>query len=333
VSTADLAAIFGRLQRPDDDTADTPAFAAAPIQGSAHRLARDSRGQPALLLAVDEAETVPRPPIVLQHIAVRHGIGCRIRHEAGGLEHGKFSIVQCLGGDPALHLHFLRAAGSVVLAMGDSPSSQQLSGAIATLVRLFRATTAEPRKKIQGLWAELLIIARSKEPRSLIGAWHSTPEDLYDFADGAARIEVKSSFDRARLHYFRMEQLHPAALCEVVVASVVVQPSSGGESVHDLLIEIRDGANPDPEQLVKLEAVVAMALGSDWPAAMSTRFDRQLAQASIAFFDARAVPSPSPDLPRGVSDVRFRASLDGLSPLRIDINATQLFRAAVPRGR
>ncbi len=333
MNAPDLAEIFVRLKAPDEAPSDAVAFAAAPIPGTAHRLARDAHNQPALLLALDEEDALHQAPIVLQHIAVRHGVRCRIRREGGDVEQGKFSIVQCIGGDPALHLHFLRAAGSAVLALGGSPSVDQLSSSIATLVKLFRATTAEPRKKIQGLWAELLVIARAKDPGPLIAAWHAAPEDLYDFAEGPARIEVKSTAGRTRRHYFRLEQLHPAASAIVLVASVMVEQSSGGDSAHDLLLEIRERTKASAELLLKLESVVATALGSDWPAAMSARFDRQLAQSSIEFFDARSIPSPPAELPAGVTDVRFRSTLDGLAPTQIDVDAHALFRAAAPRTR
>lgn len=60
------------------------------------------------------------------------------------------------------------------------------------LIELFRAIAKPARKSLQGLWAELFLISQACQPAILVDAWHTAPEDSYDFAVDNQRIEVKS---------------------------------------------------------------------------------------------------------------------------------------------
>jgi len=48
----------------------------------------------------------------------------------------------------------------MLMKMPQQPSKQELSIEVERLVAIFSALSATPRKKIQGLWAELLVIER-----------------------------------------------------------------------------------------------------------------------------------------------------------------------------
>lgn len=170
------------------------------------------------------------------------------------------------------------------------------------------------RKTVQGLWAELFIIARSGMPAALIRSWHMMPDGCYDFSFGNQRIEVKSASGRIRLHHFTLEQLHPPAGTTLLVASVFVERAGGGVSMISLVEEIRKQVNDDPELLLQLETTVAATLGENWRAAVDDRFDRQLAEDSLQFYESNAIPSVSPNMPVGVSDVRFKSDLTDVAP-------------------
>ncbi len=77
----------------------------------------------------------------------------------------------------------------------------------------------------------------------------------------------------------------------------------------DLVSEIRRRLGDAADLLLHLDNVVGLTLGDSLRHASEERFDRQLAERSIAFFDPDVVPKVSPILPMGVSDVRFRVDL------------------------
>ena len=51
-------------------------------------------------------------------------------------------------------------------------------------------------------------------------------------------------------------------------------------------------------------------LGQEYIRSDSRKFDYITAKKSLKFFNAKSIPSPSFDLPSGVSSVRFIANLD-----------------------
>jgi hypothetical protein len=200
------------------------------------------------------------------------------------------------------------------------------------LVELFRAMEVPRGKTVQGFWAELLLMARSRRPEVLLRAWHSVPEDRYDFSDGPLRIEVKSAVGGVRVHHFSLAQLLPVAGVRVVVASVLVQRAGGGTSVADLLALVRGRAGGTAELLLHADRVTALTLGASWRAALDERFDLEVAERSLRFFDSSAVPAPSPVLPPGVSEVSFRADLSTVPSVGPEWmrGSGHLFEAALP---
>ena len=57
------------------------------------------------------------------------------------------------------------------------------------------------------------------------------------------------------------------------------------------------------------------ALGRDWREARRVAFDPEAVLEQLRLFDAASIPAVSPDLPAGVSDVRFKAELTGVRHL------------------
>jgi hypothetical protein len=85
-----------------------------------------------------------------------------------------------------------------------------------------------------------------------------------------------------------------------------------------LVDEIRSRLAGDASLLLKLDRVIVQTLGEGLRLAWDERFDRQLARASLVFYQASDIPAVDPSVPAQVSDVRFRVSLDGIaaSPLQ-----------------
>ena len=194
------------------------------------------------------------------------------------------------------------------------PTQSDVAHAMNQLIELFRAMAKAPRKSVQGLWAELFLISQARQPATLIEAWHTIVEDRYDFAMDDQRIEVKSFSGNVRQHHFSLEQLHPPEGIKALVASVSVESSQAGVSIEDLRerIQIRLGSSLDA--LLHIDSMIALTLGDAWQQASDIRFDERLAEESIAFYETSKIPSVNPNLPVGVSEVRFRSDLTEVVP-------------------
>jgi hypothetical protein len=329
----DLAALFETLGTPQGTSSNQ--FIARSIPGfEPHRLAKGNDNTPALLISLGTASPgYALVPINLAHLNIRHNIECVITQEDGTQEKGNFSIVRCVGEDHLLHAYFLRVLGSILTLIGLYPSQAEISSAINKLIELFRVMSEPARKSVQGLWAEVLLIALSTEPEVVLSAWHTTPMDLYDFNAGNQRIEVKSAAGRQRHHHFSLAQLQPLENTNVLIASMFMERSAGGTSLETLISEIRSRLPNQPELVLRLEQVVIATLGEGWKKGLQARFDRELAESSLKFYEQRIIPAVDPQLPPTVTDVRFKSDLTNLPTVsRKQVKLLGgLFRAALPR--
>ena len=329
-----LVSIFDALEAPTEVGGDKQRFSATPIPDHEHhRIGKDVHGNPLLLLlsgsAAGGGESLA--PIALQHLSVQYEVACRVTRQGGETEEGVFTVVRCTGRDRGLRLYFLHVANSIITAIPDHPCDEDIASAMSKLVELFHAMSKLPKKSVQGLWAELFCIARSREPRTMLNCWHQLPGDLYDFGSEKLRLEVKSASGELRQHHFALAQLSPPEGVTVLLASVFANRAGGGTSIADLVDEIQGRLGDDPELSVQLDRVVGLTLGSDWRAAFEDRFDREQATASSGFYSSDVVPSVSKVLPPGVSDVRFRVDLSSCPTVDLQIYRSKgsLFKAAL----
>lgn len=312
-SMLNLVKLFDSLQPPSTLANNQMRFAASRIaRFRDYRLAADVHGMPALLIAIESQSLPYQYPIIIANLSVEHDVECHIIDYKGNDETGRFSVVRCTGRDHLLHVYFLRIMETLVVSLGNNPAQNEVNQAISKIVELFRAMTKPSRKTIQGLWAELFVIARAHDPAALIAAWHATPGDLFDFGIGSQRVEVKSAATHIRQHHFRFEQLHPPRGTTVLVASLLVQRLSQGSSLNDLIDEVRLRVPNLPHLLFSLDQIVGLTLGDNWSRALDERYDYEMAAQSLAFFESRLIPSIGPDIPMGVDEIHFRADLTGI---------------------
>ena len=310
----DLVRLFDSLTAPSMDVG-AGRFSVLPVPGiAACAVGKDVSGLPVLVIETDAAE--PRgttAPLVLEHLSVLHNVDCRFQQDNAEFATRRLSVIRCCDSERVFHEYFLRALIPVLCSLPATPSRQNVVTAVNTLVALFSRAMQPPRKTVLGLWAELFLICQSRDPARLIRCWHAVPEDRFDFADGPQRIEVKAASGRVRIHTFALEQVRPPDCCVAIVASITVEHSAGGQTITDLLDEIRLVVG-QPEMLIRLDSVVSQTMGTEWRQANTIAFDRQLAKDSLRFFDARDIPSVATNLPPEVSDVHFRVDLTQQPP-------------------
>ena len=251
-----------------------------------HRLGKDALGRPLLLISISDVRNQGQlAPIELEHLTVMYDMNCRVSRSDGIFEEEQFTVVYCIGEDTILQDYFLKVASTIIVSLDNQPTQSNVAHIVNRLIELFQAMASAPRKSVRGLWAELFLISQACQPAVLIEAWHTVPEDRYDFAMDNQRIEVKSYTGNLRLHYFSLEQLHPPDDIKALVASVFVESSQAGDSIADLRekIQIRLDSNLDP--LLQIDRIIALTLGDAWQQASEARFDEKLAEESLAFYE------------------------------------------------
>lgn len=327
----DLKRIFGELGVPVSSPG--RAYETARIaRDSRYRVGRDREGNPAILIeTTGAAGAAALSDFAGRHLRVGHGVNCSISEADVEIGREQFSVVTCVDCDDLLKDRFFDTAETMLRSLGEMPVVDELRRVVAGLIELFRLSNQPPRGTVQGLWAELWIIARACEPEVLLDAWHAEPRDAYDFNTGPERLEIKSTNQRTRKHAFSHRQLQPPAGTRVAIASVFVESSGGGPTVSTLVERIRRRV-ANPRALSRLDYVVASTLGTDWRPGVEASFDSELASESLRFYTVEAVPSLPSDIPRGVSHIRYVSDLSGAQALTGEemLGSGRLFAATAP---
>jgi len=305
---------YGLYRSLDTSAAVAGGFAAVAFPDHpSHRVAVSSAGD-AVVLIRTRPEPVPPAlmPVRTQNIEVAFSTRYRVRYSSGDAQDEVFTAVTCLSGDPPIVRYFFNLLGALIDTLGADPRIAEVDTAVRSASQLFQALVLPAVKTVQGVWAELFVLASSQDIVRAAQAWHSVPEERYDFAIGKERLEVKSSGYRQRVHHFSLEQLLPPAGAELWIASVFVERSSGGLTLEALLAEV--GSSVDGRENLRVRRLAAECLGASLANALEMGFDRELAVDSLRYYPSGLVPRVGVPLPHEVSGVHFRADLTGVTP-------------------
>ncbi|MHB2210630.1 PD-(D/E)XK motif protein [Methylobacterium sp. CM6257] len=244
--------------------------------------------------------------VQLRNLDVRQGVRCRVR--TGGTTDRVLdgSLIICRAEVPALADLFIRLYADAIGELGADPSPQAVSAWLQRLTNLLSRLEEEGRKRLQGLWAELLIIKEVGDPLLALRRWRADPHERFDFLGTEFGLEVKSCRDFDRVHEFALEQLRPPQGLEVWVASIVVRRDPVGSSVLGLLSEL-EAQISDPEARRTLRENVLASAGATLEDDEHHRFDLNLARESLRFLDVAAVPSVRGEIPQQVISVRIQS--------------------------
>ena len=328
--------LYSSFKELKSQVTDKGRFAVIAIDGLAHKLGISQEGFPKFFVRTDPSASSVQN-IIREILSIEYNVSCKLIDDAGNTEDGTFCIITLRSLDPPLQIYFIEIFTMMLLKLQPLPSTMQLSVEIENLIAIFDALTSPPKKKIQGLWAELLVIDQSTRPEVLINAWHSSPSAKYDFTLGRDKIEVKSTSSEDRIHKFALDQLNPSPNSRLLIASTVVRESgkaADGLSVKDLYERIRNRVTAVDSQL-RLYTIIAETIGSDIAKLESIFYDYTAAVDFLEFYDYHDIPSISIDnVPPLVSEVRFSSNLNGLIDVRsnnspFNMNSSDLFNSLI----
>ena len=276
-------------------------------------MGKNINGAPVLLIQSSNEKIFNASPIRLRHLHITHDVDCVIYENQFEEISGQFSVISCIEADQTTEQYFLKIIEVLFLTLGESPDAESINQAIDQLIELFRALYRSPIKTIQGLWAELFLISESRDPDTLIDAWHNTPDTLYDFSRNEYQIEVKSTVGDTRKHRFGLAQLQPPTGTRLVIASILTKRTECGVTIQNLIEGLRNRLLSSPHKLTQLYKISTMTLGNKWNESALIAFDLTTARRSLAFFNPNEIPMVDPVIPIGVSDVHFLSDLTGAS--------------------
>lgn len=293
---------FKQLERPSKD------YLGEPLDlGKFSRdiyLAKNKEEKNCFLIRV-QFENKPFRAPDLKDIQVIYQVRCTIETEEG-LDTDDFTIIEFTANDNFKQELFFSQMQSIFEKIEFPCKTSEISTLLETLFSLFKLLSRPGKSKKQGLWAELYLIYKSKDPRKLIQYWHINSNERYDFSDGKYRLEVKScGTSNYRKHKFSYRQSNPPKNTEVLIASVIAEEVSVGLSIKALYDSLVDCIEDDIELLEKLNFQCAETLGQDFEKNMGISFDEYQAEDSLEFFDLESIPKIENELPPGVEEVTF----------------------------
>ncbi|MGM9789907.1 MAG: PD-(D/E)XK motif protein [Candidatus Cryptobacteroides sp.] len=310
-------------------------FAVVPIDDLPHKLGVSMEGFPMFFVRINtSASTVQN--IIREILSVEYNVSCKLIEENGDSQDDTFCIITLRSLDSPLQSYFIEIFTMMLHKLQPVPSNRELSIEVENLIAIFDSLTNPPKKKIQGLWAELLVIEQSTNPEILINAWHSIPSAKYDFTHGRDKIEVKSTSAEDRVHKFSLDQLNPSPNSRLLIASTIVResgPAADGLSVKGLYDRILERV-ADLNSRIRLYTVIAETVGSDIAKLENVYYDYTSAVDSLEFYDYHNIPSILKSyVPSLVTEVRFTSNLSELIDVRKDesfsdeIESSPLFRS------
>ena len=226
-----------------------------------------------------------------------------------------FHILSLKSEDVHIQNYFLQYMQGVVHEIGDNILFRDLVPLLKSALSLFRLVNSPPKIELQGLWAELMLIAASSDPETLAKEWHVSNSSLWDFQSKDRVIEVKSIVGKQRIHHFKNDQLHPPKNVNTgVVASFVLTRTDDGESIWDLIKEINRKVSA--EYSFKIRKLVHELLGNRLAQSETVKFDRNSAISKCHFYSMDSISRFEQEaIPPEMSEVHFKMNLTGIPEL------------------
>ncbi|MDD7939330.1 PD-(D/E)XK motif protein [Actinomycetospora lutea] len=279
----------------------TVAFTLSPELGtSSCRIGLNSDGHIVLLVPAQQTHGVklarfhymPAAPISFQDLA--HGSWS-----------GSYGFVACDVENAAQERVLLGIFVQIVNALDSGQDAKIVTGYVGAVRALFSALERPSQRAELGLWGELFVIARSREPLTLASAWVDDANSVFDFATSGHRLEVKTTTGAWRQHIFSITQLEQAQTADTAVVSVMTTEVESGTSVPELLMKSQNRLRHNPElQHAMLEKTVRIA-GSSLGNPRRWDEDQAMSTARVLAFDS----IPRPGLEPGIIDLSWTARL------------------------
>lgn len=322
--------LFNQIKSFSDQTLESR-YHVISLPGLLHKLGVSEEGFPKFFVMTSDNNLMQN--LKAELLSVEYNVLCNIIEGNEIFDNQHFSIITLRSENEQLQKMFVEVFLLMLTSLPQQPSNIELASKIESLLSIFAKLKRRPIHLLQGLWAELLMIERSKDPTIVARAWHTLPKSKYDFNMGGDKIETKSTQSENRVHHFSLDQLNPSPSSRLLICSVIVRESAQsdmGLSVFDLYDRIIQRI-ADSDVRLHISEVIAETLGSDFYEAQKKFFDYIEASDRLAYFDYVDIPKILKEsIPEHVSEVRFSSDLTHLKDIReknYDRSNSELYNA------
>lgn len=288
------------------------------LPGLHHKLGCSEEGFPKFFVVASDSGSMMHN-LNAELLSVEYNMLCNIVEGKDEIDNQRFTIITLRSDNEQLQKMFVDVFMMMLTMMPQKPTNITIASKIESLLSIFSKLKRKPVHKLQGLWAEMLVIEQSVDPTTTARAWHSQPESKYDFTMGRDKVEVKSTSSENRVHRFSLDQLNPSENSRLLVCSIIVRESAkdaNGLSVYDLYDSIAMKIT-DSEVRMHVYDVMAETLGSDFYVARKKCFDYSEACDTLALYEHTDIPKiEKANIPEHVTDVKFSADLSHLEDAR-----------------
>lgn len=272
----------------------------------------------ALRLAAADRKTVaeryPRSSRGIAVEAVESGAGklSFFLREQPGIPEGVF---------PAVIEDVLEAGEAAPAGRGLRVALERFSSWQAALSRNQGELSAE---EARGIFGELVVARDLLIPQVGTGrtvqVWRAPEDDhVHDFAGTGWELEVKTFLEPGETFHVSADgQLEPEPSNRLFVATVSLEAAEEGVSIHELVQQMENGNDLEPE--VREELKNAMIRRGCVARSLDVEATRRYRVVALELYDVReGFPRlPRKQLPRGVSAVRYEVSLGACGEFRTD---------------
>ncbi len=306
-----LIELYDKLEFPDEGNEKTFNAIQVPEHPS-FRIAVNIESNPVLLLSVaNGVKGNILKNFRLKYLQLEQNIECKIT-ENGKSSFQTFTVITFTCGDRKLQEYFLRISETLIKALSNKPTQQQIVDSLNNFVEIFRSLADTPKNTVHGLWTELFLIESSSNPTTLLNYWHNLPEEKFDFNSGAEKIEVKSNSNFERIHTFSSEQLNPPEETQVLIASIFIRQHSNGFSIQQLVESITDKVQ-SIDLIEKLNNIVFRTLGNSFEQSVKIKFDYNIAKDSLQYYKQEdIIKIEALYIPNEVSRVKYQSDLSSI---------------------
>ena len=306
--------LFEQLKALREGQSEGREFTVIPLEGMLHKVGVSVEGYPKFFICTNDTASSTKNT-TLEILSVEYNLSCTFVDDNDSETPHLYTVITLRSLDMTLQSEFIDIVLMMLQRLPEMPSKREIAIEVENLISIFSAMSCPPRKRIQGLWAELLVIERSLVPETIINAWHESPSSKYDFTLGRDKVEVKSTSGEERKHHFSLDQLNPSRNSRLLIASVIVRESghgNGGMSVRELYDNICAKVS-SVDARMHIHQVIAETIGTDMHKLDNVFFDYVEASDTLRFYDANEVPGISKDgIMQGVSSVGFNSDLTGV---------------------
>lgn len=279
-----------------------------------HKLSKSDKGYPRFFVLTKKDKSSPHNTIG-EYLSVEYNVDCYLNVDGVNVSNSNYTIITLCSTDRLLQQIFIEFFIMALFLLPAIPDAYELALKIEGLLSIFSSLKKKPIKELQGLWAELLVIERSKRPEIIARAWHDAPSAKFDFTMGEDKIEVKSASGEVREHSFSLDQLNPSENSNLIVASTFVRESAkamNGLSVFDIYDKLCERIL-DVQVRMHIYSVITKTVGCDYDKAQTTYFDYVEAVDNLKFYDYEDIPKIDKyTVPKSVSSVKFISDLTSI---------------------